>query len=248
MATKLFKSSAGYRFTDLYVLMNIVQLETLAFCRKHLSPTDDPCGRQFDQMTQAARSGVKNLTEGSERQATSMQTALKLLDVARVSLCELRDDFLTYLMDHDTPPWPQKSVKAQEVFDVWLKEATFSEDINHDVCVHIITERARFAKWFSADGITAANAILLLITRSLSMLSSLMERKGEEFTEEGGFSERMTQVRVEAKRAQGKPAGVNDEDAPKCPKCGAPMRHREGASGPFRGCTAYPTCRGTRPL
>ncbi len=244
----LFKPSAGYRRTDLYVLTNLIQLETLVFCRRYLGATNDPCGRQFDQMTQAARSGVKNLTEGSERQATSMQTALKLLDVARGSLCELRDDYLTFLKDNGVPPWPQKSPEAREVFAVRLDAPDIGEDLNHDVCKHILASRPKFAKWFGsgAAAIAFANALLILITRSLYMLQSFMERKGEEFLKEGGFSERMTTARVEAKKAQGQPAAATDEDAPKCPECGAPMRLRNGKRGPFWGCSAYPACKGTR--
>ncbi|NWJ98687.1 MAG: type I DNA topoisomerase [Chloroflexi bacterium] len=30
-----------------------------------------------------------------------------------------------------------------------------------------------------------------------------------------------------------------------CPKCGAPMKERQGAKGPFYGCTKYPECKGT---
>ena len=246
MNTPLFKSSTGYRRMDLYFVMNIIQLETLSFCRRFLSVKDDPCGRQFDQMTQAARSGVKNLTEGSERQATSMQTALKLLDVARASLCELRDDYLTWLMDSDLVPWPQNSPEAQAVFSVRLGEAEIGDDINHDVCAHIIAERKRFSPWFGGDGATAANALLILISRALNMLQNLMERKGSEFVEEGGFSERMTTARVEAKRSAGTPAVAADAEAPTCPLCGAAMRLRNGKRGQFWGCTAYPTCRGTR--
>jgi len=31
-----------------------------------------------------------------------------------------------------------------------------------------------------------------------------------------------------------------------CPKCGAPMKYREGPYGRFYGCSKYPSCRGTR--
>lgn len=249
MSSPLFKSSTGYRRMDLYFVMNIIQLETLSFCRKFLTPKNDPCGRQFDQMTQAARSGVKNLTEGSERQATSMQTALKLLDVSRASLCELRDDYLTWLMDAGLAPWPQNSPEAQAVYAVRLAEANIGSDLNHDVCAHIITERKRFAPWFEdSDGVRFANALLILITRALNMLQSLMDRKGNEFVDEGGFSERMTAARVEAKKSVGTPAVRRDSEAPHCPVCGAPMRLRSGQRAPFWGCTAYPTCRGTREI
>lgn len=32
-----------------------------------------------------------------------------------------------------------------------------------------------------------------------------------------------------------------------CPKCGQPLRRREGPKGPFWGCSAYPTCKATQP-
>ena len=269
---EILKKSTGYKRLDVYILMNVIQLETLAFCRRFLDwKTEDPCGRQFDQMTQAARSGVKNLTEGSEREATSAQNTLKLLDVAKASLCELRDDYMTWLLDRDLPPWRQSSPEAQEVYKVLLDQAEYGDDINYDVAVRIIATRRKFAKWFgekgrdfddnrqqsnandccriqggrgqSNAGVVFANAMLILIGRSLHMLGNLMSRLGEEFRQEGGFSERMTAARVEAKREARQAV---DADAPNCPQCGAPMRLRRSERGDFWGCTAYPTCRGTR--
>lgn len=38
------------------------------------------------------------------------------------------------------------------------------------------------------------------------------------------------------------------EGNPRCPKCRAPMRERDGKFGRFYACTRYPDCRGTRPL
>ena len=43
--TELFRNSTGYKRLDVYVLMNIIQLETLVFCRRFLSLKNDPCGR-----------------------------------------------------------------------------------------------------------------------------------------------------------------------------------------------------------
>ena len=268
MATELFKNSTGYKRLDVYILMNIIQLETLVFCRRFLSLENDPCGRQFDQMTQAARSGVKNLTEGSERQATSMQTTLKLIDVAKASLCELRDDYLTWLLDKNLPPWPMRSPEAQEVYAVRFDAANYGDDVNYDLARHIIAQRARFAKWFGGGdgrtqskaidgnraapatreaaagcGVVFANAMLILIGRALHMLDRLLKQHGDDFIKEGGFSERMTAARVEEKRGQRKAV---DEDAPPCPKCGGIMRLRHGKNGDFWGCINYPACKGTR--
>ena len=256
----LFRNSTGYKRLDVYILMNLVQLETLVFCRRFLSLRNDPCGRQFDQMTQAARSGVKNITEGSERQATSMQMTLKLLDVAKASLCELRDDYLTWLLDKNLPPWPMRSAEAQAVYGVRLDAANYGEDVNHDLAEHIIAQRAKFEKWFGCnrqqstanecnrastanDDITFANAMLILINRALFMLDRLLKQLGDEFVKEGGFSERMTAARVEEKRGQSRAV---DEDAPSCPLCGGTMRVRHGKTGDFWGCTNYPACKGTR--
>ena len=269
--TVLFKNSTGYKRLDVYILMNIIQLETLVFCRRFLSLANDPCGRQFDQMTQAARSGVKNLTEGSERQATSMQTTLKLIDVAKASLCELRDDYLTWLLDKNLPPWPQRSAEAQEVYAVRFDAANYGDDVNYDLARHIIAQRAKFTRWFgegkrmqstaiernressvidcnrkqsrAESGIIFANAMLILIGRALHMLDRLLRQHGDEFVKEGGFSERMTAARVEEKRNQRR--AVN-EDAPPCPLCGGIMRVRQGAKGEFWGCVNYPACKGTR--
>ena len=265
---ELFKNSTGYKRLDVYILMNIIQLETLVFCRRFLSLENDPCGRQFDQMTQAARSGVQNLTAGSERQATSMQTALKLIDVAKASLCELRDDYLTWLLDKNLPPWPQRSAEAQEVYAVRFDAANYGDDVNYDLARHIIAQRARFAKWFGGGdgreqskavesnraapatrdaaagcGVACATAMLVLLGRAWHVVDRLLKLLGEDFGKEGGFSERMTAARVEEKRSQRKAV---DEDAPPCPVCGGVMRVRHGKTGDFWGCTNYPACKGTR--
>ncbi len=265
---ELFKNSTGYKRLDVYILMNIIQLETLVFCRRFLSLENDPCGRQFDQMTQAARSGVKNLTEGSERRATSMQTTLKLIDVAKASLCELRDDYLTWLLDKNLPPWPMRSPEAQEVYAVRFDATNYGDDVNYDLARHIIAQRAKFAKWFGGGdgreqsmavesdraapatrdaaagcGVVFANAMLILIGRALHMLDRLLKQHGDDFIKEGGFSERMTAARVEEKRNQRRAV---DEDAPPCPICGGAMRVRHGKTGDFWGCTNYPACKGTR--
>ena len=61
------------------------------------------------------------------------------------------------------------------------------------------------------------------------------------FEETGGFSERLTAKRIEA-RQKGKPA------SPDCPLCGKPMRQRNSVRGDFWGCSAFPGCKGTMPL
>ena len=72
---ELFDKRGGFRRLHSFTLATIVQLETLRFCRRFLTHDHreskekfyDPKGRQYDQMTQAARSGRQNIIEGSER-------------------------------------------------------------------------------------------------------------------------------------------------------------------------------------
>jgi hypothetical protein len=67
----LFAKHGGYRKLDSFTLATVIQLGTWRFCERFLDRKNDPCGRQFDQMTQAARSGRANIVEGSERAGTS---------------------------------------------------------------------------------------------------------------------------------------------------------------------------------
>lgn len=48
--------------------------------------------RTVDQMKQAARSGKQNIAEGNEACTTSMESGIKLINVAKASLKELQED------------------------------------------------------------------------------------------------------------------------------------------------------------
>ena len=52
----------GYYWLDTWVLANVIQLATQDFCTRFLNRTNDPCGRLYDQMTQAARSDLLMMT------------------------------------------------------------------------------------------------------------------------------------------------------------------------------------------
>ena len=68
---------------------------TFVFCERFLPKHGD---RTVDQMVQAARSGKQNIIEGSEDGKTSTEMELKLLNVARSSIHELREDYKDYLL------------------------------------------------------------------------------------------------------------------------------------------------------
>src|SRR5213596_3278840 len=74
---------------------------TFRFAHKFLSKGD----RTIDQMIQSARSGKKNILEGSKAGFTSRETEIKLTNVARGSLEELLDDYEDFLRVRDLSTW-----------------------------------------------------------------------------------------------------------------------------------------------
>ena len=237
----IFGKSGGYRKLNSFAFATIIQLGTLRFCRKFLNRTNDPCGRQYDQMTQAARSGRANIMEGSGRSATSKESEMKFTDVAKASLGELRGDYEMWLFDLGEAPWKGSSAEARAVASVDLDKVEFGEDSQHESAVYLLAQAKKFAPWLeSGNSATVANAMLILIKRAIAALSRQLEAQGEVFREEGGFREKLTEIRVEAR--------AKKEDAPECPVCGKYMKKRNSARGPFWGCTGYPECKGTRPI
>ena len=56
-------------------------------------------------MVQAARSGVQNIAEESQESGTSKKTELRLTNVARASLEELKLDYEDFLRQRGLPQW-----------------------------------------------------------------------------------------------------------------------------------------------
>jgi restriction system protein len=249
--SELFDKHGGFRKLHSFTLATIAQLETLRFCRRFLTHDHreahekfyDPKGRQYDQMTQAARSGRQNIIEGSERSSTSKDTEIKLTDVARASLSELRGDYEVFIIDSGELPWSAHSEEARAVNAISIDEAPFKDDMVHESAKHALKQRRKYATWLdSQDPVVVANAMLLILGRALNMLKSQIEAQGKAFEERGGFSERLTTRRLEVREEQ------RNADSPPCPQCQQPMRRRRSAKGEFWGCTGYPACKGTKPI
>lgn len=238
----MFEGTSGYFYLDSWVLANIVQLGTQKFSRQFLNYRNDPGGRQFAQMTQAARSGCANNVEGSSRRKTSRQTEMQLTDVARGSLTELSGDFINWLLFQEKVPWSKQSSEARKVYDIYLDKPEYGADIVHDSCVHILTQKKKFAEWLnSEDDVKMANCLLILIARVINMLNHQIESQGESFKKDGGFRENLTKARLEERE--------KTEPVVKCPECGKRMIMRKARKGrhpgsKFWGCSDYPQCTG----
>ena len=209
----------------------------------------DPTGRQYDQMTQAARSGVANIAEGSARHSTSRATEMKLLDVALASLQELKNDYLHFLLLFGYTPWPKTDANTVTIVRTDILRASYGDDWDVEAAEHIMKQKATYDHWLQdADAITSARALYLLCSKAISMLQRLIDHRLDEFRQEGGFTENLSQDRNEALARQSV-----QEGSPTCPICGAPMIMKTAQRGTragkrFWSCSNYQSngCRGTR--
>ena len=100
----------GYRRLRSYKVAEVVYDATIVFCRRFLANDR----RLTDQMVQAARSGVRNISEASGAAATSRKSEMKLTNVARASLSdELVGDYNSFLVQRGLRVWPKESREAR---------------------------------------------------------------------------------------------------------------------------------------
>ena len=249
MATQIIGHFGGYRKMNSFGWTCLIYHATTLFCHRNYNYKNDALGKTVGQMVGAARSARQNIVEASSRAATSKEQELKQLDVAKGSLDELAGDFEAFIVDRGQASWSNKDTNYQAVRSLQLDQFTATDDVDHEYDLYTLSMRKRCADWLeNSDPLVAANSILITIRRACALLTGQMRRTADDFTAEGGFTERMSQARLAARDSAAQAAG-----APKCPKCGKPMRKvmcRKGrnAGNEFWSCTAYPECNGTRAM
>lgn len=165
-----YKNLLSYQKTDVIYQM------TFYFCKHFLAPGD----RTIDQMVQAARSGKQNIIEGCAASVTSAKTEIKLLNVAKASLCELLEDFEDYLKTRQHRQW-EKGSREYEVMRTLGREHNDAEFF-----MNMIATRPPE---------TIANMAIILINQADYLLFRQLKKLSETFLGEGGFSERMSRMR-----------------------------------------------------
>ena len=99
---QVLRSQTKWAELYFYQKTDVLYQLTFIFTKQHLQLYGD---RTVDQMVQAARSGKQNIVEGSEDGMTSMEMEIKLLNVARSSIHELREDYEDFLKSRGLPLW-----------------------------------------------------------------------------------------------------------------------------------------------
>ncbi len=125
---ELIPLDGGYRKLKSFQVAQLAYDVTVRFCDRYIEKRS----RTHDQMVQAAWSGVQNIAEGSQASGTSRKTELKLTNVARASLEELRLDYEDYLRQRGLAQWPPehpalmrfkaKRCATLEQVRAWVKE------------------------------------------------------------------------------------------------------------------------------
>lgn len=221
----LIPKHGGYRKLKSFQVAQLIYDVTVRFCDLYIERRS----RTRDQMVQAARSGTQNIAEGSVASGTSKKMELKLTQVARASLEELRLDYEDFLRQRGLPKL-EPDHPALVRFKI-LKPSTLDE-----VRAWVADERRR-ARGGSKlpDGLgrartgtdgartqegprgasvpvregpcgslpsacLVANAALSLLNLACHLLDRQVERLARDFEREGGFTERLYRHRKRAQR------------------------------------------------
>jgi four helix bundle suffix protein len=181
-AEPLLPPRGDYQTLHSFHKAEVVYDLTFRFAHKFLAKGD----RTIDQMIQAARSGKKNLLEGSKAGTTSKETEIKLTSVARSSLEELLDDYRDYLRVRERREWDKDS-----------KEALFVRRLGRKVPQTYELYR-EFVETRPPEVI--ANIAICLIHQANYLIDQQLRRLEKDFLEQGGLRERMFQVRLRHRR------------------------------------------------
>jgi four helix bundle suffix protein len=208
----LIPKHGGYRKLKSFQVAQLVYDVTVRFCDRYI----DKFSRTRDQMVQAARSGVQNIAEGSQASATSKKTELKLTQVARASLEELKLDYEDFLRQRGLAQWERENPLRQALIDrrcqtadevaAWVVEATKKgghggPSGQGGQKAEVSTESTKSTLSTKTYPELSANAALVLLAVTCSLLDRQVERLAQDFEKEGGFTERMYKVRTAKRRS-----------------------------------------------
>lgn len=209
----------GFRNLKSFQIARLVYDVTVRFCDLYIEKRS----RTHDQMVQAARSGVQNIAEGSQASGTSKKMELKLTNVARASLEELRLDYEDFLrqrrlakLESDHPVlmrFKSKRCATLEEVRIWVSEErraaarhgptrTNSDwHGNEGQAVDVSDCPGPSARCeCSSDSALVANAALSLLNLCCYLLDRQLAAQAASFEKDGGFTERLYRTRSKSRR------------------------------------------------
>jgi four helix bundle suffix protein len=210
---RLIPPHGGYRKLKSFQVAQLAYDVTVRFCDRYIERRS----RTHDQMVQAARSGVQNIAEGSQASGTSKKMELKLTNVARASLEELRLDYEDYLRQRGLALWPPqhpalvrfkaKRCTTLEEVKSWVEAERHRQTPTHtDKPARQITSTptppsvsVRERPLVPPSAELVANAALSLLNLACHLLDRQLAAQETAFQQDGGFTERLYRVRSQAR-------------------------------------------------
>ncbi|SMP38882.1 four helix bundle suffix domain-containing protein [Desulfonatronum zhilinae] len=204
----LLPKHGGYRQLKSFQVAQLAYDVTVRFCNRYI----DRRSRTHDQMVQAARSGVQNIAEGSVASGTSKKMELKLTNVAKASLEELRLDYEDFLRQRGLALWvpddprrkmlvARRCTTVDEVA-IWVRDhglAGPDGQIDGQIGLDARSMPSMQSMQSMYSG-AAANAALVLIGVAISLLDRQVQAQAAAFEQEGGFTERLYRTRQQRRR------------------------------------------------
>ena len=181
---KVLREQTNWERLYFYQKTVVLYQMTYIFCQRFLPKHGD---RTVDQMVQAARSGKQNIVEGCADGVTSTEMELKLLNVARASIKELKEDYLDYIRSRGLSLWNAKHPRYNGLLS-FCRAHNALEDYE-----------PFFSKWTDEELANCANTLCHMVDR---MLTTHLAKKEADFTENGGIRERMTAARLGRRQTQ----------------------------------------------
>ena len=168
----------NYHELESYRNSVIIYDATSDFCARFLHRGD----RTIDQMIQAARSGKQNIAEGRAAGITSMETAIKLTNVAKASFLELLLDYEDFLRVRNFRQWEKDSEEVR-----FLRKKSTDQTIPDQWFVDLAKSR---------PAETVANMAIVFLHQEDYLLQAQLGALEQKFLSKGGFREQMLSARL----------------------------------------------------
>lgn len=181
---QVLRSGTDWKTLHFYQKADALYQMTFVFCKRFLPTYGD---RTVDQMIQAARSGKQNIVEGKEDGMTSTEMELKLLNVARSSLQELRQDYEDYLHTRGLRLWESSHLRYNALLTfcrVHNSYADYAPFVN---------------RWTAEEFCNTALSLCHITDRMMCRYLDFLQKR---FVTEGGIKERMYAARTGYRKEQ----------------------------------------------
>lgn len=193
----VLKQQANWDALFFYQKSDVIYQLTFAFCDRFIHLYKD---RTRDQVIQAARSCKQNIVEGLADGVTSTEMQLKLLNVARASLKETREDFEDYIKSRHLLFYR----KGEERYDKMLTYCRYHNKLED--------YEPFFSKWTDEEMCNCAITLCHMVDK---MLMSFLAKLDREFVTEGGIKERMYKARTGYRQKQDERLKQLEEENPR---------------------------------